>query len=496
MSLAIIRLFIILGIALAVCEASYVQCLQRVPVYSCASMSCSVVGNAVTDEHYPCDCFKIEKVLGRKKTWFKIELPNDPFGFDCVHYFSSESSFSGIVKYCIRPNNDKYLTGIHFFNISDQCLTFDALYHLNVTSDEILRWSSSIDVAEQYQYYLDRPFQSNLSNEIFFNCTPPWFGSRCQYSLKINEDVLVRNPCEMTSTDNIFPQTCYILLECDRGGPSICLDWREICNGRIDCLNDGIDEIRCFKLEINECNENEYRCHNGLCIPKIFLEVEDAEAQCFDGSDGIVKNNHPLGSNYRPHLFECQEYVCRPDEGQFTCGDGQCVEDFGKCQNNRHLALIQSISIQGNLSYSCWIVIVCLSKIMNKIENITCDQFMQSSAVIEKFKNCTFPLEFPVIPVLFGHVRFLYDPKEIDNINITLALKPDYVCYDEQLCDFLTPTFRHENLTCLHGSLTGFDSNVELTTWKSIIDSVKPYFIGCITQRYQNISSHHSLLYH
>ncbi|CAF1562058.1 unnamed protein product, partial [Adineta steineri] len=193
--------------------------------------------------------------------------------------------------------------------------------------------------------------------------------------------------------------------------------------------------------------------------------------------------------------FKYQEYVCRPDEGQFTCGDGECVEDFGECKNNRHLALSQSISIQGNLSYSCWIVMICLSKIMNKIGNITCDQFIQSSEIIEEFKNCTFPLEFPVIPVLFGHVRFLYDPKEIDNINITLALKPDYICYDEQLCDFLTATFHHNNFTCRYGNQTGLDMNVELTTWKSIIDSVKPYFIGCVTQRYQKISSHYLSLY-
>ncbi|CAF0942837.1 unnamed protein product [Adineta steineri] len=420
----------------------------------------------------------------------------DPFGFDCLHYFSPDSQFSEIVKHCIRPNNDKNLTTvINFFNISDQYFTFHELYHLNVTSDEILRWSSSIDVAEQYQYYLDRPFQSNLSNETFFNCTPPWFGSRCQYSLEISKDALVQNSFEMASTDNMFRQTCYILLECDRGGASICLDWREICNGRIDCLNNGIDEIGCFSLEINECSDNEYRCHNGLCIPKIFLEMKFVEAQCFDGSDGIAKINHLLEFYYRPHLFEYQEYVCRPYEGQFTCGDGQCVEDFGECKNNRHLAFIESISIQGNLSYSCWIVMICLSKIMTKIEDVTCDQFMQSSEIIEEFKNCTFPLQFPVIPVLFGHVRFLYDPEEIDNINTTLALKPDYVCYDEQLCDFLTPTFRHKNLTCLHGNQTSLDIDVELTTWKSIIDSVKPYFIGCITQRYQNISSHYSSLY-
>ncbi|CAF0843683.1 unnamed protein product [Adineta steineri] len=77
----IIRLFILLGIALAVCEATYVRCSQRVPIYSCASMSCSVAGGAVTDERYPCDCSKIEKLSGKKKTWFKIELPNGKHGY-------------------------------------------------------------------------------------------------------------------------------------------------------------------------------------------------------------------------------------------------------------------------------------------------------------------------------------------------------------------------------------------------------------------------------
>ncbi|CAF4144709.1 unnamed protein product, partial [Adineta steineri] len=385
---------------------------------------------------------------------------------------------------------------VEFFNISDDYLTFDELYHLNITSHEILLWSSSIDLAEQYEYYLDQSTQSNLSNEKFFNCTQPWFGSRCQYSLEIKEGVLVGKSFETALTDNIFDGTCYILLECNRGGPSMCLDWREICDGRIDCLNDGIDEIQCFNLEINECNENEYRCHNGLCIPKLFLEMDFPEAQCLDRSDYLVKNSLCLRFYFRLNLFECQEFICRPDEGKFLCGDGQCVEDYGQCQTNRHLSLAQSVSVQGNLSYECWISMVCLTKIMDKIENISCDEFIQSSDIIEQLKSCKFPLQFPVIPVLYGHVTFLYHPKEIDNINVTLPLKPDYICYDKQLCDFLTPTFRHGTLTCRSGDQMNLTMNAEVTTWKSIIDSIKPYFDGCITQHYHIIDSYDSPLYH
>ncbi|CAF4187431.1 unnamed protein product, partial [Adineta steineri] len=125
-----------------------------------------------------------------------------------------------------------------------------------------------------------------------------------------------------------------------------------------------------------------------------------------------------------------------------------------------------------------------------------CNQFIRSSEIIKQLKSCKFPLQFPVIPVLHGHVKFLYHPKEIDNINVTLSLKPDYICYDEQLCDFLTSTFRHETLTCRSSDQMGLMMNAKLTTWKSIIDSIKPYFNGCITQHYHITDSHHSSLYH
>ncbi|CAF4146605.1 unnamed protein product, partial [Adineta steineri] len=133
-----------------------------------------------------------------------IIYDTDQFGFDCLHYFPTESLlFSEIVKYCIRLKNDTNSIMIEFFNISDDYLTFDELYRLNVTSHEVLMWSSSIDFAEQYQYYLDQPTQSSLSNKKFFNCTQPWFGSRCQYALNFNEDKLVQNSFETALTDDI-----------------------------------------------------------------------------------------------------------------------------------------------------------------------------------------------------------------------------------------------------------------------------------------------------
>jgi len=39
-----------------------------------------------------------------------------------------------------------------------------------------------------------------------------------------------------------------------------------VCDGKVDSINDDEDEQNCFDLEENECEENEYRCQNGLCI--------------------------------------------------------------------------------------------------------------------------------------------------------------------------------------------------------------------------------------
>ncbi|CAF1014366.1 unnamed protein product [Adineta steineri] len=90
----IIRLFIILGIALAVCEASYVLCLRRVRIHTCESMRCPDVGWAVTSDHYPCDCFEIEILSGKKKTWYKIELPNGNHGYVTDDHCSNNGDIS------------------------------------------------------------------------------------------------------------------------------------------------------------------------------------------------------------------------------------------------------------------------------------------------------------------------------------------------------------------------------------------------------------------
>jgi hypothetical protein len=96
--------------------------------------------------------------------------------------------------------------------------------------------------------------------------------------------------------DSLYTQTnwsCYVHLKCKRGSLLWCLDWREVCDGNIDCWNDAIDEQHCSQLEKSDCQENEFRCRNGQCISYDLLQDEEFTPDCLDASDENMS-----GSNY------------------------------------------------------------------------------------------------------------------------------------------------------------------------------------------------------
>jgi hypothetical protein len=98
------------------------------------------------------------------------------------------------------------------------------------------------------------------------------------------------------------------------------LDWRQICNGLIDCEH-GEDEIDCHLLELHECdNEREFRCKSGMCIEKSF--AYDHTYDCLDQSDEIdlvTISNCPTNPE-----ISCEEFNCASMNYKYPCGDGQC----------------------------------------------------------------------------------------------------------------------------------------------------------------------------
>ena len=217
---------------------------------------------------------------------------------------------------------------------------------------------------------------------------------------------------------------------------------------------------------MNKSEKDEYRCHNGLCISKMFLE--DTRPQCLDQSDLSDVFHMPL-SIYNQFIFDNEEIACRSGSGEFSCGDGQCVTDYTQCKNKRHLLLINSISKQGDLSYSCWMMMMYLTKIVNEIN--------QTSLNIDtSLRTCGELVQFPTVPVLFGHIRFVYNPKMNVMINGFVIFLYQYFSLKVTLVEKLINSIS----IGLKKQIVGF--------W--LINLVDGYFRKCSTRL--NIDQHRS----
>ncbi|CAF1199732.1 unnamed protein product [Adineta ricciae] len=123
-------------------------------------------------------------------------------------------------------------------------------------------------------------------------------------------------------------------MDCEECNSVICLDWREICDGKIDCSN-GLDEYHCYNLEKNECNpDSEYRYSNGQCIDKILYRNHYYD--CMDDSDETVFLSKSC--NFFDPLMHCENYPCH--SLLFSCGDGHCyngpnVQSTDRCETQR-----------------------------------------------------------------------------------------------------------------------------------------------------------------
>jgi hypothetical protein len=191
--------------------------------------------------------------------------------YDCIHYKNDSN-----VKYCRRPGKVIELKRQHYQTCSpgSKNITYADLQQLNISVNEVLQWSSSIEKADEYAAYLfNNSFFYDAENKFLCNCSDPSvFGKFCEYELFFHSQSFhntITTQFEMKFDDVYMGQVygnilCYTTLTCDYG--LLCLDWRDICNGAQNCMN-GIDEENCDFLEFNECEEDEFRCANGQCIP-------------------------------------------------------------------------------------------------------------------------------------------------------------------------------------------------------------------------------------
>jgi hypothetical protein len=423
-----------------------------------------------------------------------------------------------IIPYCMRPSNisndELFSKNQSLILDGSKAVYFRELSRQGVSSQQLLSRSASIDLAERYQIYLNNPTIS-LSQQLFYNCLSPWFGPQCQYRF-INEEVyyfdeIVKSTyLSLKASESVMDiqgQTCYIDLKCIRSPSLLCLDWREVCDGKVDCLDGDQDEKYCFELEMSECDKNEYRCRNGMqCVPLEFFNDNTVNPDCIDRTDELYGRFEDIiyhRSCNRDPSFRCEEHSCQPDlSDNFVCGDGECSDEIGKCHTGRQNIMthaMRALDPNGDTDH-CRVAMTCIT--WQNCPDL-CSTVDACTKLIRTFcKQSLFV--YPTYPFLFGHVRFIFSNNRslitVSNPDLIssdlIQLLPDYVCYNKQLCGDILPvtTILLEGLTCRH-----IHSAFKLSddySWENLIYSIKKVFYQCSTihdMKNQTNCSHSSL---
>jgi hypothetical protein len=370
---------------------------------------------------------------------------------DCLHVAApveKKNDSRQIISYCTGEWSPDW--NIQKNNV-DQKLTFAELYKQHITSRQLYIWSAPMNIVEDYQFYLNQlstSIETSMGTELFYNCTPPRFGLLCQYEfddyefdlLSLNEIIHDFYLSEYKSTT----MTCYRDLQCNRGPAPACLDWSEICDGKIDCLDGGQDEEHCWQLEVNTCNDDEYRCMNGQCIPANFFRDDPNVPDCLDGSDEILSYNNKLDNcDIAEPTFGCEDVICMVHPKVYSHNSpltSSCVR-----QREKQLMEAMFFGKPYFISTECWSAFLCMIYIPHSWTNQKCDYCdAQCHQIIQE--SCSEMLFVPTVPVLFGHVYFPYTKNDV-----YFKMSPQYVCFNQQLCsEFHTsqPLLSFNNVTC------------------------------------------------
>ena len=398
-----------------------------------------------------------------------------------------------IIPYCLRSSTGSiFIRNSSFNNTNGNKYSFAELRKKNISSKMLLSWSAPIDLAERYQIFLSNISSESPSEEEiwFYNCTSSWFGPFCRFAFSslINvsfHQIVVdyfQSKLKINNTDDV---PCYQHLNCQY--LSKCLDWRDICDKKLDCL-DGSDEKDCWQLEVNECAENEYRCHNGQCIPIEFLNDDSLNPDCIDKTDEQDLDKYYSIFCYKDPTFRCEEETCRPSKRNFPCGDGECrLEKTSDCHNGRNNILATDL---------CSHSMICLinAKVhLNNLDKAWCNQYCTTKDCVRD--NCPSQFEFPPGPILFGHVRFIYTNKGINLENNEIYL-PDYICYNEQLCkEYIRATKYLNGSTCRAFHELELEKTILFTDFEILITAVKNKFRACLNMINQTFECNHSNMY-
>ncbi|UJR17427.1 hypothetical protein I4U23_004322 [Adineta vaga] len=357
--------------------------------------------------------------------------------------------------------------------------------------------------------------------KMFYNCTLPWFGSTCQYSfdnklslsfgeiVRLNFITRIELSEDLPSSFNIG--TCYrFLTNCQYKHALMCLDWREICDGKWDCSN-GEDEEYCRILEINQCLDGNYRCHySGECLPTTFVRDKRNNVECLDGTDETdynIEQRNTFGALcYRVPTFRCEERTNRFPYS-FQCGDGQYIppEEFTRpdifCNNGRHIQLV--FSEKSSYLYIPQEIIAGISQpTLNSIIDILNRTLANSNTIYSLIfcastnKECLskwyFKVElFNVNPIF----HFIYLPNSLIE-DALFSEKPDFICFDKKSCpgliQYATDIGLTNGLVCCRSTKI---TNESLSSKREVLEAMDKLFHRCVTTGNEESCSHSSLFH-
>ncbi|CAF0920155.1 unnamed protein product [Adineta ricciae] len=442
---------------------------------------------------------------------------------DIVLYTYYEPNFQSpyqIISYCIRPSILEEKNLIVKGDIFSE-YTFEELkFELKITnSNDLFIWQAPIDLIELYETYLNGQ-NLELKDTKFYNCTSGWFGKLCQYSFDkyfqtsfhdiVKDTFTVKiHGFHKKSVENV---TFYEHFKCERGSLETFIDWREICDGIINCLNDGIDELNCYELEINQCEENEYRCRNGMCIPEELFNDDPMNPDCLDSTDEDIFYMKEVRRDgfitcYRDPAFRCEEADHPIRLQNFVCGDGERArrnypqylnEPF--CFNGRQQLLenaFLSYSTHSNyLTKQCWRLLICLTSTFPiNCSSILCEKTSKDDCTIDFQTECNLTklfFVFPHKPILQDHIQFVYPTNRTITIRSNkktrlpqALLLPTYICYDTIRCPFL-PSNSLLSMNDILGMMNNHSSSLscqlinKLGNFKTMDDIIE-FFQSCLS---------------
>lgn len=387
---------------------------------------------------------------------------------DCLYipaHFPDEYDESLTLAYCMSEWPSKFQIQI---NPIDQVLTFAQLAKDKINTKQLYDWSAPMDLIEDYQIYLNQLILS-FENTTFYNCTLPYFGSKCQYFLKAYDtsysfvDEMIESYYQLNLYDPSL-LTCYKHLQCNRGPSPACLDWTEICDGKIDCFDGGLDEENCFLFHL--CESNEYRCRDGPCIPIESYKEKQYEISfdCIDTSDedDSIRDSRlsPISPIVEP-TFAYEDISCRRHIiGSYW--NTYFVES--SCISQRlHLLSKAIFSMKPKLlSDECWTALECLLDI--PLTNSAICRFFRLNNFYENIfrENCPNYIYMPSVPIYSGNAYLVFDKNDFRDPYSRLPIVK-YICYDEQQIHILENSdierilLNNQSCLFLKGILRGSD---------------------------------------